>query len=82
MTRFLFSNFLIWFFATLPMVLGNPAQLSGPVDGADLPPTDLERVQVGRIAPDFRLPDRKGRIHNLSDYRGKKVVLVFYRGHW
>jgi hypothetical protein len=33
-------------------------------------------------APDFALEDASGRVHRLSDYRGSKVVLVFYRGHW
>ena len=27
-------------------------------------------------APDFTLPDAAGRLHSLSDYRGKKVFLV------
>jgi AhpC/TSA family len=27
-------------------------------------------------APDFRLPDLDGNIHALSDYRGKKVLLL------
>lgn len=27
-------------------------------------------------APDFSLPDRDGRMHRLSDHRGKKVLLV------
>jgi len=27
-------------------------------------------------APDFTLPDDTGRLHSLSDYRGKKVLLV------
>jgi hypothetical protein len=27
-------------------------------------------------APDFSLPDRDGRMHALSDHRGKKVLLV------
>lgn len=75
-------NLLIWIWVTAVMAPESPAQVFGPIDGADLPPTDLERVQVGQAAPDFRLPDRKGRAHALSDYRGKKVVLVFYRGYW
>jgi hypothetical protein len=29
-------------------------------------------------APEFRLPDLSGRMHALSDYRGKKVLLVAY----
>lgn len=27
-------------------------------------------------APDFELPDLDGKLHRLSDYRGKKVLLV------
>jgi hypothetical protein len=27
-------------------------------------------------APDFTLPDRAGRLHSLSEHRGKKVLLV------
>jgi hypothetical protein len=27
-------------------------------------------------APDFRLPDLEGTMHSLSDYRGKKVLLL------
>jgi len=58
------------------------AQL-GPKDGANLAPTDLERIKVGQPAPDFTLEDMDGKKISLSDYRGKKsVVLVFYRGHW
>jgi AhpC/TSA family len=30
------------------------------------------------IAPDFELPDLTGRMHRLSDYRGKKVLLAAY----
>lgn len=29
-------------------------------------------------APDFTLPDLAGTLHSLSDYRGKKVLLVAY----
>lgn len=59
-----------------------PAKL-GPVDGADLPPLDTGRVAVGTMAPDFRLEAKDGGTVTLSQFRGKKtVVLVFYRGHW
>ena len=55
----------------------------GPKDGHDLPPTDLERVAVGTMAPDFSLRTLDGEILTLSDFRGAKdVVLVVYRGHW
>ncbi len=54
----------------------------GPKDGRDLPPADLNRVQAGQPAPDFTLEAADGRPVTLSDFRGKRVVLVFYRGHW
>ena len=55
----------------------------GPKDGANLPATDLERIKIGQPAPDFTLQNQDGKNISLSDYRGKKnVVLVFYRGHW
>ena len=30
------------------------------------------------IAPDFSLADETGKIHHLSDYKGKNVLLYFY----
>ena len=55
----------------------------GPLDGEILAPTDVERITVGQIAPDFRLLDETGTPHQLSEYRGhKNVILVFYRGNW
>lgn len=35
-------------------------------------------LEVGSLAPDFELPDQNGKVHKLSDYRGKKVILYFY----
>ena len=59
-----------------------PLQL-GPVDGFDLAPTEIERVAVGTMAPDFSLETMNNDTLTLSDFRGEKnVVLVFYRGHW
>lgn len=61
-----------------------PAQsMLGPADGKDLPATDIERVGVGAMAPDFTLARVGGGTTTLSSMRGKKnVVLVFYRGYW
>lgn len=55
----------------------------GPKDGHTLPATDLERVQAGVLAPDFTLERHGGGTVTLSEYRGKRaVILVSYRGHW
>ncbi|MBI5202920.1 MAG: thioredoxin-dependent thiol peroxidase [Elusimicrobia bacterium] len=35
-------------------------------------------LSVGDAAPDFALPDETGKVHKLSSYRGKTVVLYFY----
>lgn len=35
-------------------------------------------IEVGSKALDFSLPDENGKLHSLSDYKGKKIVLYFY----
>ena len=35
-------------------------------------------LATGTRAPEFRLPDQNGKMHSLSDYKGKKVILYFY----
>ena len=58
------------------------AQL-GPKDAVTQPATDIDRIKVGQAAPDFTLEDSDGKAISLSDFLGKKsVVLVFYRGYW
>jgi len=37
-------------------------------------------IAVGDTAPDFTLRDQDGEQVSLSDYRGRKVLLVFYPG--
>ena len=38
----------------------------------------MSNVKVGDPAPDFRLPSLKGGEVSLSDYRGKKNVVLFF----
>ncbi len=39
------------------------------------------RAELNLPAPDFALEDMNGEVYRLSDYRGKKnVLLVFNRG--
>jgi peroxiredoxin Q/BCP len=35
-------------------------------------------LKVGDVAPDFALPGTDGKVHKLSDYRGKTVVVAWY----
>jgi cytochrome oxidase Cu insertion factor (SCO1/SenC/PrrC family) len=53
----------------------------GPKDGDKLPATDILRVSVGSTASDFCLETREGGLVTLSDFRGKKnIILSFYSG--
>lgn len=53
------------------LALGMTVQASG----ADL----MSKVKVGDQAPDFTLPDQNNKPVKLSEFRGKKnVVLAFY----
>ena len=54
---------------TILTILGSLAATA--VLAIDLPP-------VGSAAPDFSLPDAKGKPHSLSDYKGKYVVLEWF----
>ena len=41
----------------------------------------IELITAGELAPDFELEDVGGTIVHLSDYRGRKsIVLAFLRG--
>jgi peroxiredoxin len=36
-------------------------------------------LEVGSIAPDFKLMSNNGGVIDLNDYRGKKTILFFVR---
>ncbi|OLB94908.1 MAG: hypothetical protein AUH30_16600 [Candidatus Rokubacteria bacterium 13_1_40CM_68_15] len=66
--------------ATLAQALDRPLALDTKAGAAYLGGATGERRRVLRSlhAPDFTLPDLEGRLHSLSDHRGKKVLLVAY----
>ncbi len=39
-------------------------------------------IKIGDKAPDFELADQKGNPFKLSEYRGKKVLLIFHPLIW
>ena len=78
--------FVAGFLVAVPAVgraQGGGAPALGPKDAAVFPPLDTGRVGIGTPAPDFTLETKDGGTITLSQFRGKKnIVLVFYRGHW
>lgn len=38
----------------------------------------MKTLHVGEKVPDFSVSDDKGNIHQLSDYKGQKLVVFFY----
>jgi len=41
-----------------------------------------DTLRTGDAAPDFALPTADRNIVQLSDYRGKPLVIAFIRGTW
>ena len=39
---------------------------------------DMTTLKVGDAAPQFSAKDQDGNVHELSDYKGKKLVVFFY----
>jgi hypothetical protein len=64
----------------LASVLGRPLALDVDEGAAWLGASADERGRALRTlrAPDFALPDLDGRLHRLSDHRGRKVLLVVW----
>ena len=52
--------------------------ITAPEDAAEQLPLG-EGLDLGALAPNFSLPDSNGNTHNFSQYRGQKLVIVFYR---
>ena len=58
------------------LLLGMVVQASGR---AQQPAVAKTHLKVGDVAPEFTLPDQNRKPINLSDFRGKKnVILAFY----
>jgi peroxiredoxin/uncharacterized membrane protein YphA (DoxX/SURF4 family) len=56
---------------TLPIAAPQPAAPAAP-----RPPAGL---RIGEAAPDFSLPDLAGKTVKLSDFRGKRTLVLFWR---
>ena len=66
--------------ATRAETSGRPVAIDRDEHAAYLGVSAAERAKAlaSLEAPDFTLPDLDGRLHSLSEHRGKKVLLVAY----
>ncbi len=60
--------------------LGRPLALDAAAGAAAIGTAAVDRAaQLASLeAPNFTLPDLEGKLHSLSDHRGKKVLLIAY----
>lgn len=59
--------------------IGLAAQQQAPAKAEPRPEVATTHLKVGDAAPDFTLPGTDGNRFTLSEYRGKKnVILAFY----
>ncbi len=63
-------------FAAAASAQGQPPQ--NPLQPPPAPPQFSADLKVGDAAPDFALPGSDGKVHKLSDYKGKTVVLAWF----
>ena len=68
------KNWRVWFILALVVIAGGAAYftMTSPKDAQGYQGTELSGT-----APDFQLTDQDGSVINLSDFRGKVVVLTF-----
>ncbi len=59
--------------AAIPVVLATPAGAK-----QDRPAAPTIGTEVGQMYPDFLLPSLDDGLGRLSDYRGKKVLLIHF----
>ena len=74
----------IFFLSIGPALSASEAFKDNVYDPGQLKPVDsILKVKVGDLAPDFTLPSVSGKKISLSDYRGKKhVVISFVPAAW
>lgn len=68
------SNWLILGLAVLAAAIGGYAERQGQPAVSNRASTSL----VGQPMPAISLPDLNGKLHRLSDYRGRRLILNFW----
>ena len=54
------------------------AAMAAALSAHGQPAQDPSALKVGDAAPAFSLPGSDGKLHKLSDYKGKTVVLAWF----
>ena len=76
MKRFLFViSIAVFCFLICTLQAGDARAMGKPPQKAPAPP-------VGGLAPDFNLKDMQGKSVRLSDFRGRKAVLLVFSTTW
>jgi cytochrome oxidase Cu insertion factor (SCO1/SenC/PrrC family) len=57
---------------------GQPPPGQQPAAPPAAPPQYSADLKVGDMAPEFALTGSDGKVHKLSDYRGKHVVVAWF----
>ncbi|MEO8809766.1 MAG: TlpA disulfide reductase family protein [Rhodanobacter sp.] len=65
---------LILILAVLAAVLGGIIQR----ENRSPPPANRNSTIVGQLVPALALPDLRGRVHPLTEYRGRRVLINFW----
>ena len=74
--KFIYSVILVVTFTFMSCL--DSGKLNGILTPEPERPPTGEGLAVGATAPTFSLQDANGNIHELSDYDGKKIALVFF----
>ncbi len=78
------SGWMGWVLPAPPMLMNTGMAAAGVFDVVKIGKLSrLGYAKVGEPAPGFSLPDQDGNTVDLSDYKGKRhVLLIFVRGDW
>ena len=64
--------------AAVTTVTALPAAAQPPAPAPAQAPAPEAKLKVGDKAPEFALQGSDGKVHKLSDYKGKTVVLAWF----
>ena len=78
MLKFMSICAIAGFAAAALAAAGQPPPGQQPPATPPAPPQYSADLKVGDMAPEFALPGSDGKVHKLSDYRGKHVVVAWF----